>query len=62
VPPRLALTEADIQPQMTRRRPGQSALTTPRDEADKVAIWSGTERGVCLLPFVESFRAGCHLS
>ena len=32
VPPGLKLTEDDIQPQMTRRRPGQSALTTPRDE------------------------------
>lgn len=28
-PPGMELTEADIQPQMTRRRPGQSALTTP---------------------------------
>eukprot|EP01043_Picozoa_sp_COSAG02_P033427 COSAG02_NODE_2281_length_9231_cov_15.017959_3_plen_156_part_00 len=37
VPSRLALTEADIQPQLTRRRPGQSVLTTPRDEADKVS-------------------------
>lgn len=36
VPSRLPLTEADIQPQLTRRRPGQSVLTTPRDEADKV--------------------------
>ena len=45
MPPRLALTEDDIQPQLTRRRPGQSVLTTPRDEADKVTILSGTERG-----------------
>src|SRR3954465_4191530 len=33
---------------MTRRRPGQSALTTPRDEADTVEIQSGTEFGVTL--------------
>eukprot|EP00051_Salpingoeca_urceolata_P001238 m.39484 g.39484 ORF g.39484 m.39484 type:complete len:443 (-) comp11278_c0_seq2:194-1522(-) len=45
VPPQLELTEADIQPQLTRRRPGQSALSTPRNEADKVSILSGTERG-----------------
>eukprot|EP00037_Helgoeca_nana_P033331 m.417481 g.417481 ORF g.417481 m.417481 type:complete len:416 (-) comp30465_c0_seq1:122-1369(-) len=45
VPPRLALTEEDIQPQLTRRRPGQSALSTPRDEADKVILMSGTEFG-----------------
>ena len=47
-PPGLPLTEADIQPQLTRRRPGQSALTTPRDEKDKVTILSGTEFGVTL--------------
>ena len=45
VPSRMALTEEDIQPQLTRRRPGQSVLTTPRDEADNVKILSGTERG-----------------
>lgn len=44
----MALTEADIQPQMTRRRPGQSAITTPRNEKDKVQIQSGTEFGVTL--------------
>jgi len=44
----MALTEDDIQPQMTRRRPGQSALTTPRDEKDRVEIQSGTEFGITL--------------
>ncbi|KAI9905246.1 hypothetical protein PsorP6_013888 [Peronosclerospora sorghi] len=48
VPPSLALTEADIQPQLTRRRPGQSKLTTPRDEKDAVTILSGTENGLTL--------------
>ncbi|KAJ5083743.1 hypothetical protein N7456_013170 [Penicillium angulare] len=48
VPPGMQLTETDIQPQMTRRRPGQSALTTPRDEKDRVEIQSGTEFGVTL--------------
>ncbi|CAD6500187.1 BgTH12-04290 [Blumeria graminis f. sp. triticale] len=48
VPPGMELTEDDIQPQMTRRRPGQSALTTPRNEADTVQIQSGTEFGVTL--------------
>lgn len=48
VPPRMQLTEADIQPQLTRRRPGQSRLTTPRDEKDKVTILSGTEFGITL--------------
>ena len=44
----MELTESDIQPQMTRRRPGQSALTTPRDEKDRVQIQSGTEFGITL--------------
>lgn len=46
--PGLSLTEADIQPQLTRRRPGQSAISTPRQEADQVMILSGTEQGVTL--------------
>lgn len=45
VPPGLNITEEDIQPQLTRRRPGQSRLTTPRDEKDQVTILSGTEFG-----------------
>lgn len=47
-PPNLRLTEADIQPQLNRRRPGQSAITTPRNEKDQVTIHSGTENGVTL--------------
>lgn len=45
VPPGLNLSEQDIQPQLTRRRPGQSKLTTPRNEADQIAIQSGVENG-----------------
>lgn len=45
VPANLELTEADIQPQLTRRRPGQSSLTTARQEADSISILSGTEAG-----------------
>src|ERR1051325_9031794 len=47
-PPRLALTEADIQPDLDRRRPGQSKITTPRKEADRVEILSGTFEGKTL--------------
>ena len=47
-PANLQLSEADIQPQLTRRRPGQSDMTTPRDEADKVIILSGVENGKTL--------------
>jgi len=44
-PPGLALGESDIQPQLDRRRPGQSRLTTDRDETDRVTILSGVENG-----------------
>jgi chorismate synthase len=45
-PPRLALTEADIQPWLDRRRPGQSRFTTQRAEPDAVRILSGTHDGL----------------
>ena len=48
MPPGVSLNESDIQVQLNRRRPGQSSLTTPRDEKDKVEILSGTEKGVTL--------------
>ncbi len=44
-PPNMELTEEDIQPQLSRRRPGQSELTSPRSEMDQVTIYSGTEFG-----------------
>lgn len=47
-PARLPLSEADIQPQLDRRRPGQSKLSTPRREADKVVLLSGVEHGLSL--------------
>ena len=45
-PPRLALSEADIQPFLDRRRPGQSRFTTQRQEADRVRILSGVFEGL----------------
>ena len=47
-PPNLELEEHDIQPFLDRRRPGQSKITTPRDESDKVEILSGTFDGKTL--------------
>src|SRR4051794_21646525 len=47
-PPRLELSEADIQPDLDRRRPGQSSIVTPRKEPDKVQILSGTFDGKTL--------------
>jgi len=47
-PPRISLSEADIQPDLDRRRPGQSKITTPRKEADTVQILSGVFEGKTL--------------
>jgi len=47
-PPRIPLTEADIQRELDRRRPGQSAITTTRDEADRCQILSGVFEGQTL--------------
>jgi chorismate synthase len=45
-PPGIALSEADIQPFLDRRRPGQSKFTTQRQEADEVRILSGVFEGL----------------
>jgi chorismate synthase len=44
-PPRIELSEADIQQELDRRRPGQSVIVTPRDEADRCQILSGLFEG-----------------
>ncbi len=48
LPARFCLKESDLQPQLDRRRPGQSDLTTPRQETDTVQIISGVEKGLTL--------------
>ncbi len=54
-PPGLALSEADIQPELDRRRPGTSRHVTQRNEPDAVQILSGVFEGrttgtpICLL-------------
>ncbi|TCD71452.1 hypothetical protein EIP91_010158 [Steccherinum ochraceum] len=47
-PPGLPLDAKDVQIQLSRRRPGQSNLTTPRDEKDLVQLQSGIEHGITL--------------
>lgn len=44
-PAGLALTAADIQPFLDRRKPGQSSISTPRKESDQVEILSGVFEG-----------------
>jgi chorismate synthase len=54
-PPGMTLSEADIQPDLDRRRPGTSKFVTQRNEADAVQILSGVYEGkttgtpICLL-------------
>jgi chorismate synthase len=54
-PPGMALSEADIQPDLDRRRPGTSKFVTQRNEPDAVEIISGVYEGkttgtpICLL-------------
>lgn len=47
-PPRLPLSEADIQFELDRRRPGQSKIVTQRKETDTVEILSGVLDGITL--------------
>lgn len=44
-PPGLAISEADIQKELDRRKPGQSSITTPRAEQDTIHIMSGVHEG-----------------
>ena len=45
-PPGISINEDDIQPDLNRRKPGQSKFTTQRKEDDKVEILSGTFNGM----------------
>ena len=47
-PPGIRLDASDIQPDLDRRRPGQSSITTPRKESDTVQILSGVFEGLTL--------------
>jgi chorismate synthase len=48
MPPAIRVDVADLQRELDRRRPGQSTLTTQRDEADRVEVLSGLFEGVTL--------------
>ncbi|MFZ4115229.1 MAG: chorismate synthase [Chthoniobacterales bacterium] len=61
-PPGVAITAEEIQQELDRRRPGQSTLTTPRQERDQVHIFSGIFEGettgtpILLLAYNEDMR------
>ncbi len=63
-PPLLRLNEGDIQPELDRRAPGQSEITTQRKEPDKVEILSGVSNGkttgapIALVIFNKDYRKG----
>ncbi len=63
-PPGIVLSEADIQPELDRRKPGQSSITTPRNEADQITILSGVFEGrttgtpICMLAHNKDARSG----
>lgn len=65
-PPNLPLSEADIQGELDRRRPGQSDIATPRKEADEVQILSGIYEGrttgtpISMLVFNKDARPGAY--
>lgn len=47
-PPRIPITAEEIQVELDRRRPGQSSVSTPRQEADQVHLLSGVFEGLTL--------------
>ncbi|MCD6497239.1 MAG: chorismate synthase [Deltaproteobacteria bacterium] len=66
VPPNLPLDMDDIQAELDRRRPGRSAMTSPRQERDRVEVLSGLFEGrttgmpLCLLIRNEDARPGAY--
>ena len=50
IPPYMELCEADVQKDLNRRRPGQSKVSTPREEKDQVEILSGVFEGRTMGP------------
>ncbi|HVL40288.1 MAG TPA: chorismate synthase, partial [Fimbriimonadaceae bacterium] len=47
-PPRIPVSEEDIQRELDRRRPGQSSIVSQRKEGDRVRILSGLHEGLTL--------------
>lgn len=61
-PPGLEITQEEIQQELDRRKPGQSAITTPRKEKDTIHIMSGMFEGkttgtpILLIAYNEDMR------
>lgn len=67
-PPGIEITEPEIQKELDRRRPGQSKITTPRKEADRIKILSGYFEGkttgtpILLIAYNEEFESDDYLN
>lgn len=66
-PPGIKITEEEIQKELDRRKPGQSTITTPRKEADKIKILSGYFEGrttgtpILMIAYNEEFESDDYL-
>lgn len=66
-PPGIKITEEEIQKELDRRKPGQSSITTPRKEADKIKILSGyfegktTGTSILMIAYNEEFESDDYL-
>src|SRR3989344_4227570 len=63
----IEITEEEVQKELDRRRPGQSSITTPRKEADKIKILSGYFEGrttgtpILMIAYNEEFESDDYL-
>jgi chorismate synthase len=66
-PPGIAITEEEIQTELDRRKPGQSSITTPRKEQDRIHMLSGVSEGrttgtpILLIAYNEDVRSEDYL-
>jgi len=66
-PPGIKITEEEIQKELDRRKPGQSSITTPRKEADRIKILSGYFEGkttgtpILMIAYNEEFESDDYL-
>lgn len=66
-PPGIEISEDEIQVELDRRKPGQSSITTPRKEADKIKILSGIFEGkttgtpILLIAYNQEFESDDYL-
>lgn len=66
-PPGIEISEDEIQKELDRRKPGQSSITTPRKEADKIKILSGIFEGkttgtpILMIAYNEEFESDDYL-